>query len=77
MECVTVLTHDRLSNKVRIKALQRRQEQMQQQHDASVGEALEAISGVLLEQEQTIISQGKQIDALIDRVVELNQLLGR
>jgi uncharacterized coiled-coil protein SlyX len=50
---------------------------MQQKHDASVGEALEAISGVLLEQEQTIISQGKQIDALIARVVELNQLLDR
>jgi hypothetical protein len=66
-----------MSNKVRMRALQRKQEQMQQKYDANVGDALEAISGVLLEQEQTIISQGKQIDALIDRVVELNQLLGR
>ena len=77
MECVTVLTHDQLSNKARLMVLQRKQEQMQQQYDASVGDALEVISGVLLEQEQTIISQGKQIDALIARVVELNQLLGR
>jgi uncharacterized coiled-coil protein SlyX len=66
-----------MSNKVRMMALQRKQEQMQQKYDANVGDALEVISGVLLEQEQTIISQGKQIDALIARVVELNQLLDR
>jgi hypothetical protein len=77
MECVTVLTHDQLSNKARLMVLQRKQEQMQQKYDANVGDALEAISGVLLEQEQTIISQGKQIDALIERVIELNRLLGR
>ena len=77
MECVTVLTHDQLSNKARMRALQRRQEQMQQQYDINAGEALKIISGVLLEQEQTIISQGKQIDALIERVIEFNRLLGR
>ena len=77
MEKIKILGHNSISRRVRQQALQRRYERQERVIMQDVTELLHRQSQILVEQEQTIISQSKQIYALIDRVVELNRLLGR
>lgn len=75
MEYVTVLGHNSISRRVRQQALQRRYERQERVIMQDVTELLHRQSQILVEQEQTIKSQGKQIDALTERVIELNRMI--
>lgn len=71
MEKIKVLSHDKLSNQVRIDALQKRQ----QQNKVSMLDALELIekqAEVLVDHEHRISNQEQQIDALMNEVRRLH-----
>ena len=75
MEKIKILGHNNISRRVRQQALQRRCERQERVIMQDVTELLHRQSQILVEQEQTIKSQGKQIDALTERVIELNRMI--
>lgn len=72
MEKIKILGHNNISRRVRQQALQRRYERQERVIMQDVTELLHRQSQILVEQEQTIKSQGKQIDALADVVRQLH-----
>lgn len=72
MEKIKILGHNNISRRIRQQALQRRCERQERVIMQDVTELLHRQSQILVEQEQTIISQGKQIDALADVVRQLH-----
>ena len=71
MEKIKVLSHDKLSNQVRIDALKRRQ----RKNKVSMLDALELLekqAEILVDHEHRISNQEQQIDALMNEVRRLH-----